>query len=187
MSSTDVPGRSEVDEAYKWSLDSMFADDEAWETAFEDVQERIAELQQYEGRVTESAETLEAVLETRESIMREVANVAAYARMRSDEDTTNQQYQAYRARSQSLASEASSAASFVEPELQECTREELDDLVAENPALAEYDHYFDDVLRTKEHTRSAEVEELLADLSEVLDGGGDVYQLLTNADMEFPA
>jgi len=187
MSSTDVPGRSEVDEAYKWSLDSMFADDEAWETAFEDVQERIAELQQYEDRVTESAETLEAVLETRESIMREVANVAAYARMRSDEDTTNQQYQAYRARSQSLASEASSAASFVEPELQECTREELDDLVAENPALAEYDHYFDDVLRTKEHTRSAEVEELLADLSEVLDGGGDVYQLLTNADMEFPA
>jgi oligoendopeptidase F len=187
MSSTDVPERGDVEEAYKWSLDSMFPDDEAWEAAFEDVQERIAELEQFEGRVTESAETLEAVLETRESIMREVANVASYARMRSDEDTTNQEYQAYRARSSSLASEASSAASFVEPELQELTREELDELVAENPALAEYEHYFDDVMRTKEHTRSAEVEELLADLSEVLGGGSDVYQLLTNADMEFPA
>jgi oligoendopeptidase F len=187
MSSTDVPERGDVEEAYKWSLDSMFPDDGAWEAAFEDVQERIAELEQFEGRVTESAETLEAVLETRESIMREVANVASYARMRSDEDTTNQEYQAYRARSSSLASEASSAASFVEPELQELTREELDELVSENPALAEYEHYFDDVMRTKEHTRSAEVEELLADLSEVLGGGGDVYQLLTNADMEFPA
>jgi oligoendopeptidase F len=187
MSSTDVPERGDVEEAYKWSLDSMFADDEAWEAAFEDVQERIAELEQYEGRVTGSAETLNAVLELRESIMREVANVAAYARMRSDEDTTDQQYQAYRARASSLASEASSAASFVEPELQELAREELDALVAENPALAEYEHYFDDVLRTREHTRSAEVEAVLADLSEVLGGGGDVYQLLTNADVEFPA
>jgi oligoendopeptidase F len=187
MSSTDVPERGEVAEAYKWSLGSMFADDEAWEAAFEDVQERIAELEQYEGRVTESAETLEAVLSTRESVMREVANVASYARMRSDEDTTDQQYQAYRARSSSLASEASSAASFIEPELQALTHEELDELVTENPDLEEYEHYFDDVMRTKEHTRSAEVEELLADLSEVLGGGGDVYQLLTNADMEFPA
>jgi oligoendopeptidase F len=186
MSSTDVPERGEVEDAYKWSLGSMFADDEAWEAAFEDVQERIAELEQYEGRVTESAETLGAVLSTRESVMREVANVASYARMRSDEDTTDQQYQAYRARSSSLASEASSASSFVEPELQELTREEIDELVDENPDLDEYEHYFDDVMRTKEHTRSAEVEELLADLSEVLGGGGDVYQLLTNADMEFP-
>ncbi|MFC6940380.1 oligoendopeptidase F [Salinirubellus sp. GCM10025818] len=186
MSSTDVPERGEVEDAYKWSLGSMFADDEAWEAAFEDVQERIAELEQYEGRVTESAETLGAVLSTRESVMREVANVASYARMRSDEDTTDQQYQAYRARSSSLASEASSASSFVEPELQELTREEIDELVDETPDLDEYEHYFDDVMRTKEHTRSAEVEELLADLSEVLGGGGDVYQLLTNADMEFP-
>ena len=113
MSSTDVPERGEVDEAYKWSLDSMFPDSEAWEAAFEDVQGRIVELEQYEGRVTESAEALEAVLDLRESIMREVADVASYARMRSDEDTTNQQYQAARARSSSLASEASSAASFV--------------------------------------------------------------------------
>jgi len=187
MSSTDVPERGEVAEAYKWSLDSMFADEEEWEAAFEDVRERIGELERYEGRVTESAETLRAVLETRESIMREVANVSAYARMRSDEDTTNQEYQAYRARAGSLSSEASSAASFVEPELQELTREELDELVAENPELPEYDHYFDDVLRTKEHTRSAEVEEVLADLSEVLGGGGEVYQLLANADMEFRA
>jgi len=185
MSSTDVPERGDVEEAYKWSLDSMFADDEAWEAAFEDVQERIAELEQYEGRVTGSAGTLNAALELRESIMREVANVTAYARMRSDEDTTDQQYQAYRARASSLASEASSAASFVEPELQELAREELDALVAENPALAEYEHYFDDVLRTKPHTRSAEVEEVMADLSEVTGSPSDIYSMLTNADMDY--
>ncbi|WP_276260117.1 oligoendopeptidase F [Haloglomus litoreum] len=187
MSAADVPEREEVDEQYKWDLDAMFASDEEWEAAFEAVEDRLDELEAYEGRVTEDADTLAAALETREEIMREVANVSAYARMRSDEDTADQEYQALSARAQSLSADASSAASFIEPELQECTREELRDLVAENADLERYEHYFDDVLRMKPHTRSAEVEELLADLSEVTGAGGEVYNMLTNADMEFPA
>ena len=119
--------------------------------------------------------------------MREVANVAAYARMRRDEDTTNQTYQALAARAQSLSADAASAASFIEPELQSVDRDRIDEFVEENPALAEYDHYFDDVLRMKPHTRSPEVEELLADLSEVTGAAGEVYNMLTNADVEFPA
>jgi oligoendopeptidase F len=186
MSSADVPERSEVAEQYKWDLDSLFADDEAWEAAYEAVEERLDDLAAYEGRVTEDAGTLQAVLETREEIMREVENVSAYARMRRDEDTTDQQYQALTARAQSLSADASSAASFVEPELQECTREELTAFVEANPELERYEHYFDDVLRMKPHTRSPEVEELLADLSEVTGAGGEVYNMLTNADMEFP-
>ena len=187
MSSADVPERSEVDEEYKWDLESLFADDEEWEAAFAAVEERLDELEQYEGRVTENAETLAEVLETRESIMREVADVAAYARMRRDEDTTDQHYQGLTARSQSLSAQASSASSFIEPELQNCTREELQSFVEANPELERYEHYFDDVLRMKPHTRSPEVEELLADLSEVTGAGGEVYNMLANADMEFPA
>jgi oligoendopeptidase F len=186
MSSADVPERSEIDEQHKWALEAMFASDEAWEAAFDAVQAKLDDLAAYEGRVTESAETLQAVLETREEIMREVENVSAYARMRRDEDTTDQQYQALTARAQSLSADASSAASFVEPELQECTREELTAFVEATPELERYEHYFDDVLRMKPHTRSAEIEELLADLSEVTGAGGEVYNMLTNADMEFP-
>ncbi|WP_254821010.1 oligoendopeptidase F [Haloglomus halophilum] len=186
MSVADVPEREEVDEQYKWDLDSLFASDDEWEDAFEAVSERLGDLEAYEGQVTEDADTLAAVLETREEIMRQVANVSAYARMRSDEDTADQHYQALSARAQSLSADASSAASFIEPELQQCTREELQAFVEENPALEQYEHYFDDVLRMKPHTRSAEVEELLADLSEVTGAGGEVYNMLTNADMEFP-
>ncbi|PSP67950.1 oligoendopeptidase F, partial [Halobacteriales archaeon QH_8_67_27] len=41
-------------------------------------------------------------------------------------------------------------------------------------------------LRMKPHTRSAEVENLLAELGEVLGSTGEVYNMLTNADVEFP-
>ncbi|WP_226004468.1 oligoendopeptidase F [Natrinema salinisoli] len=183
---SSVSERSEIDAEYKWDLESIYATDDDWEDAYEAVAERVDELEAYEGRATESAETLLETLELRDEIMREVSTVAAYARMRRDEDTTNQEYQALTARSQSLAADARSAASFIDPEIQTLTREEFDAMVEEVSALETYDHYVDDVLRMKPHTRSAEVEELLADLSEVTGATGEVYQMLSNADMAFP-
>jgi len=183
---SSVPDRSEVDEEYTWDLESIYATDDDWEAAYEAVAERVADLEAYEGQVTDDAETLLEVLELRDELMREVSTVAAYARMRRDEDTTDQHYQALTARAQSLAADAQSAASFIDPEIQELTRKEFDEMMAVESDLETYDHYVDDVLRMKPHTRSAEVEALLADLSEVTDATGEVYTMLSNADMSFP-
>ena len=184
---SSVPERDAVDESYKWDLGSLFASDEAWAEAFENAQEHLEDLRAYEDRVTADAATLREVLETYESVMREVSDVAAYARMRRDEDTRDSEAQAMATRAQSLSSEAASAASFIEPELQGLDREDVDAMIEDEPALEEYDHYFDDVLRMKPHTRSAEVENLLAELGEVTGAPGEVYNMLANADMEFPA
>ncbi len=183
---SSVPARDEIDEAYKWDLESLYATDEEWEVAYDEAEELIDDLAAYEGRATEDAATLLATLETYEDLMRTVSNVASYARMRRDEDTTDDTYQALTARSQSLSSSASSAASFLDPELQELSEDDIDELVEAEPALAEYEHYFDDVLRMKPHTRSPEVENLLAELGEVTGAPGEVYNMLANADMEFP-
>ena len=184
---SSVPERSDIETEYTWELEALYADDEAWEAAFEDASERIADLAAYEGRATEDAATLLETLETFETVMRQVENVVAYARMRRDEDTRDSDYQALFARAQSLHSEASSAASFLDPEIQSCTREEIEAMIEEAPDLADYEHYFDDILRMKAHTRSAEIEELLADMGEVLGAPSEVYNMLTNADMTFPS
>jgi len=184
---SSVPERSEIDEAYKWDLTDLYADDEEWEAAYEEGESKLDDLEAYEGRATEDAETLLELLELHEEIMRTVSNVTAYARMRRDEDTSDSHYQALLARSQSLVSDAQSAASFIEPELQDLTREDIDAMIDAEPDLAVYDHYFDDVLRMKEHTRSAEIENLLAELGEVTGAPGEVYNMLANADMAFPA
>jgi len=183
---SSVPARDEIAEEYKWDLDSLYADDEEWEAAYEDAEELIEDLAAYEGRATDDAATLLGALETYEELMRKVSNVASYARMRRDEDTTDDTYQALTARTQSLSSEASSAASFLQPEIQTLEWDDIGDLIDEEPDLADYEHYFDDVLRMKDHTRSTEVENLLAELGEVTGAPGEVYNMLANADMEFP-
>ncbi|MFC5136236.1 MULTISPECIES: oligoendopeptidase F [Haloferacaceae] len=182
---SSVPERSEIDEAYKWDLASVFADDEAWAAAYEEVEGRIDELGAYEGRVTEEPETLLELLRLREEVFRELSAVAAYAQLRSAEDTRNQEYQAMSAKASSLQSEASSAISYLRPELQSLTEADVAAFLEAEPGLAEYEHYLDDVLRTKPHTRSAEVEEVLADLSEVTSAPSEIYSMLTNADMTY--
>ncbi|MGM0590561.1 MAG: oligoendopeptidase F [Halobacteriota archaeon] len=182
-----VPEREDIAQQYKWALESIYDSEEEWEETFEDVSERIDEISAYEGRVAESAETLLELLELVEEVMREVATVSSYAQLRSSEDTRNQEYQALMARARSLSTEAQSASSFIEPELQQLDESDIDDFVETEPALAEYEHYFDDALRMKPHTRSAEVEELLADLSEVMGASSDVYSMLSDADLEFPS
>jgi len=183
---SSVPERDELDDEYKWDLESIYATDEDWEDGFEALQAKLDDLEAYEGRLTEDGDTLLAALELRDEIYREAEKVSSYARMRSDEDTRDQEYQALRARGASIMTDVSSATSFFDPELQDCTREELQAMVEETPGLAEYEHYFDDVLRMKPHTRSAEVEELLSDLGEVFGAPSDAYSMLTDADLEFP-
>ncbi|MFW5956561.1 MAG: M3 family oligoendopeptidase, partial [Halorhabdus sp.] len=183
---SSVPERSEIDEEYTWALESMFADLAAWEDAYEQAEELIDVVASYEGRATDDAETVLAVLEDYEQLMRTVSNVHSYARMRRDEDTRDDDAQGLVTRAQSLSADASSAASFLDPEIQSLDRETVDEMIEEEPELAEYDHYFDDVLRMKAHTRSPEVEALLADLGEVMGSPGEVYTMLANADMTFP-
>ena len=183
---SSVPERGELSEHHKWDLESIYATDDDWETAYEEVEAELSALDAFEGRLTESGETLLDALQLREDVHRMAEKVSAYARMRSDEDTRDQHYQALRARASGLMANLSSTTSFFEPELQDCTREDLQALVEEEPALSTYEHYFDDVLRMKPHTRSAEVEELLSDLGEVFGAPSDAYNMLTDADLEYP-
>jgi len=187
MSSHSVPERSEIDGKHKWDLEEMYGSDEEWEADFERAERAVEELDEYGSEDVTDGQSLLAVLELREEVQRTVEQVAAYARMRRDEDTRRERYQAASTRARSLSSDASSAASFVEPTIQRLGREAVEGMIADTPGLEPYEHYLDDVLRLAEHTRSAEVEEVMAELGEVTGGGGSVYNMLTNADMEFPA
>ncbi|MDY6818613.1 MAG: M3 family metallopeptidase, partial [Halobacteriales archaeon] len=183
---SSVPEREEIDEEYKWDLTSIYASDDDWEAAYEDVEDRIETLRTYETDAFDDGETLLSVLEHRDTLMRELSKVTAYARMRSHEDTRDQDYQAMSARAQSLASEASSAASFIEPAIQSLSREELDAMIDSTDGLDVYDHHLDDIIRMNPHTRSAEVESVLSELGEVLSSPGEIYSMLTDADLTFP-
>jgi oligoendopeptidase F len=181
-----VPEREELSVEYTWELEAIFETTAEWEAAFEDVSERIDTIREYEGRLDEDGAVLSEALSTRDELSREVEQVAAYARMRSDEDTRDQEAQGRATRARTLAAEAASASSFIEPEIQQLPEERVEAMLESTPDLEVYEHYLDDVLRLAPHTRSAEVEQVLSELGEVLSAPSDVYGKLTDADLTFP-
>ncbi|APE94598.1 oligoendopeptidase F [Halodesulfurarchaeum formicicum] len=181
-----VPERAAIPTEYTWDLEAIYESTADWEAAFEAVSERIDEIRAYEGRLGEDGETLLAALQTRDELARELDQVAAYARMRSDEDTRDQAAQGRATRARTLAAEFNSANSFIGPEIQQLPESRVTELLDSTPELATYEHYLDDVLRLKPHTRSAEVEGVLSELGEVLSAPSEVFGKLTNADLTFP-
>lgn len=182
-----VPDRSEIDTDYQWDLSTIFTSADEWERAYEEARGDIDTLAAYDADAIDGPEALYEVLSLRDTVDRRVETIAAYARMRRDEDLRDQTAQALYTRAQSLQSEAASAASFIEPAIQRYDAETIDAFIETVPELAEYEQYLDDVLRMKPHTRAPAVESVLAELSEVTNAASDVYQSLANADLEFPS
>jgi oligoendopeptidase F len=183
---TMVSEREEIDEEYKWSLESLFRSEEEWEKKFEESSEKIEELEDYEDRATESSETFLEVLRLREELKRSVEDLNSYASKKYDEDTRRDEYQAMKSRASQLSSKLASALSFLEPEIQDAGREKLEEFMEEKEELEVYEHFFDDILRFRPHTRSKEVENVIADLGDVLDAPDTAYKALMNADLDFP-
>ncbi len=184
---SSVPERSEIEETYRWELDSLFENDEEWEQGYETAANELSTLREFEGELTDDATTLARFFDRYQEVMRQVENVYTYARLRSDENTQDSEAQAMLTRAKSLYTDASTATSFLEPELQTLDRESTEAFFEQEQELETYDHYIDDVLRGKPHTRSQEVEALLSDLGEVTGAPGEIYNMLSNADMTFPS
>jgi oligoendopeptidase F len=185
VSKTTLPPRDQVPVEKTWDLESIFATEADWKAAFEELRARLPELKAFEGRLDGGPETLAECLDTFQELMRLAEEVVVYAMLAASVDVSDQEATARAGQARSLATQAGTAAAFIEPELMSIGFETLYDWLDEDPELAVYRHYVEDLERQEEHVRSAEVEEVLALASDPLGGASNTYSMLTNADLPF--
>src|SRR5207247_4536050 len=116
MSST-VPTRSEIPESDKWDLTQLFADVSKWHEDFAWLQRTYPNLEQWKGRVGESAGTLAEVLEFEKSLELKMERVHHYASLQLAGDSTNNEYLTRIGKLQNLLTNIGEAAAFVVPEI----------------------------------------------------------------------
>lgn len=178
--------RTDIPVAYTWNLESIFAVNDEWEQQFQALQQRIPELEELKGTLAQSGDALLRVLQTRDSIFEPMERLYVYASMRRDEDTTMSQYQAMADRAMQLFVRASTAASYIEPEILALSPETLDQFVRTTPGLELYTQQLRDLNRKRPHIRSAEVEAVLAAAGEVTSAPDDIFSMIDNADLKLP-
>lgn len=180
-----LPGRGEIDPQYTWNAESVFSSVDAWEEEFASLAASLPGLRRFEGRLAEGPLVLLETREAIETLERRLWHLSVYSGMDSAVDTTNQAATERDGRVQGLFGQFMGASAYVAPELLAIGLPTLQEWMAEEPRLAVYAHYIDDLFRRQAHVRSAEVEELLGLAAEPFAGAYGSWTMLTNADLQF--
>lgn len=178
--------RAEIDERYRWDLESIFESDEAFEEALEKARSLPEKFASFEGKVATSSARLLAFLRLDEDAGVELGKLVNYACRKADEDTRVSKYQAYSSQVMSLYTDVSSASSWFSSELLSISEADMERFYGEEPGLEKYRRMLESEFRMRPHVLSAKEENLLARAGEMARQPDNIYSLLCDADMRFP-
>src|SRR5437660_3618084 len=184
MTSTGVQTRADIAESDKWDLRRLFVDVSKWQEDFSWLQRTYPKLQDWKGRVGESAKALVGVLEFEKSLELKIERVYHYASLQLAEDSTNNEYLARIGQVQNLLTKIGETAAFVVPEIQAIDDEKFAKFMVD-PALADWRIKLHKIRRMKPHVLSEPEERILALGSVALSGYDETFSQLTDVDMKF--
>ncbi|MBN1411989.1 MAG: oligoendopeptidase F [Spirochaetales bacterium] len=185
MPAKKLPERKDIPTEKTWDLSLLYGSLDDWEKDFTAIDAKLKELQQFSGKLSESAPTLSLFLKQSDDFSRLLDKLYTYAHLKSDEDTANSANHGNldRIKSRYIASKAAMA--WFTPEIMR-----IDDSVMESflsdACLKTYVWTLRKILRHKPHTLSENEEKLLSMSGEITQLPYNAFSMLNNADIRFP-
>ncbi|MFQ5454415.1 MAG: oligoendopeptidase F, partial [Candidatus Zixiibacteriota bacterium] len=180
-----IPQREDINDKHKWNLIDVYDSIDSWEMDFEKVKGLIEKAKDFIGKLSKASVLFEC-LETRTELSKLTSRLYLYAHLSKDLDSRLSKYQALTDRAATLSAYAGAAFSFIEPELLKLTDQELMKLSNQFITADLYDFFIKELIRSREHIRSEEVEELLSLSAVVAKGPETIFSLLDDADLKYP-
>ena len=180
-----IKKRNELDPAYCWDLEAMFADDELWEKDFSEAARAAEDFRSFCGKMQEGPESLLEILISRENMERKAEHLYVYANMRWHQDTANGKYQAMAGKSAQILTQVNDAQAFVEPEILALSEQKVQKYMDNCPGLELYKRFFSEIFRGKEHVLTPDMEALLARAQDMANAPQQIFMNFNNADLTF--
>lgn len=175
--------RDQIPAEYKWRLEDIVKDNQAWEELFFKVDERIGHFSKYADKLADEDMLFDCLeLETR--LTHDITCLYQYAKMRLDQDTRDNTYQGMTNRVEMLIVKFSSATSFMTPEISEFSKARLEELKA-SKRFKNYDVMFGEIIRNKDIILSKKEEKILGEVGIFADTNHEVFSMFDNADVKF--
>lgn len=177
--------REQIPAACKWHVSDIYAGENDWQAACEEYKSKLPQLQAMQGQLNTAAAVC-AALKLQEELAKLLDKIYAYARLQQDADNTDQKLQALAGEAEGMAAAFSNANAFVEPEMLALGKEKLLQMLDEEPALAEYRFYIENMVRLSDHVLSADKEAVFAQSHLATGTAAAAFRALVSADMQFP-
>jgi len=184
MAVKEIPERKDIKSSDKWDLTPLFAGDEDWDRLYSSLESRLGGFEQLAGRMSRSLEQFRFTIEFDISVARDLEKLYTYAHLKSDEEKSNQFYLAMYQKAVNIYTRISEASSFITPEIQ-AMDESLVRSFMNDGSMTDYRFYLEKILRYRPHTRSREIEQILAMSGEMGHAPSQIFSQLDNADLKF--
>ena len=184
---TTVPTRSDVPVESTWNHESVFPSFTAWREEYQAASDALGEIAEFKGTLAQSPERLAEWFDLHATLARRVWKLYMYPVMWQACDGENEEIKGMVGQVQGLAGTFISSASFAEPELLEMDPGELLQWTQSEPVAQLYEHYVDNLMRTKQHILSGELEAALGLLSDPLGRIESIRSALNDMDLTFEA
>lgn len=179
-----TPSRAEVKTGDTWDLSPLYADADGWQADFAALQAGYRAIEDFRGRVGESAQSLRDTLACDKRISELIEKLYHYASLRAAEDSSDSGNLAREATLQNLLTKIGEAGAFLVPEIQAIGDAQWAEFLAD-PVLMEWCCRLEKIRRLRKHTLSTAEERLLALGHSAIAGHDETFSQLTNVDMKF--
>lgn len=183
---SQLPKREQVALEHTWKLEDLFSSDEIWTAKLQEVKELFPKLESYKEKLNEGANILFECLQLGDNIAYLVSRLYVYANMKLHQDGANSHYQSFADMAQTMVTTFSSSASFIDSEILTIPEENLRSYLESHSELKLYGHYLQNLLDNKDHILDSEMENVLAQVSELGKAPQTIYAMFNNADLVFP-
>jgi oligoendopeptidase F len=184
--STALPERHELAKEETWDLTNIYADVTAWEAAVSALPEKLTAIGSFKGRLAEGTAVLADYLSQAAEIQQAMSRIYLYPALEYSTNSNDQEAAGRYNRARSLYGQTMAATAFAQPEMLAIGAETLRQWQTEEPRLAPYAHYFDQLAQKAAHVRSAEVEQVLGLVSDPFGTASETHGVLANSELPFP-
>ena len=171
--------------ADQWDLSALYASDDAWAKAANEVEALIPPVERCKGQWAKSPKAMAACFETYYKARKATARLANYSGQKLAANGDDANAQAMNGKAGKLSSRLGEAASSLDSEIVAIPEPKLKTFL-KDPALKPYRKVIENIVRLREHTLSAKENQILAYSSELSQGPSNVFHALTTLNLPFP-
>ena len=178
--------RSDVPDKYKWKLSDLFASEADWAKTRDKLSADVPTLGKFQGHVGDSPAQLYEAIATYMKLSQSLERVYTYASQTNDQDTRVSHSQEMQQSVDDVVSKFSTQSSFLRPEIIALGKAKVESYLSQEPRLAEYRTYLQDIVRWAPHTLSSDEERIMARSGRLAGAPGDIYSIFIDADLPYP-
>ncbi len=178
--------RNEIPDKYKWNLNDIYPDWEAWTEELAQLEVLIEEYSGLKGSLTQGPEQLLKAFKLNDKLGMLLYKVYRYPGLAHYVDTRDNEMAARLQQVQILMSQFGIATAWFNPELLSIPWETMENWLSDTEDLAPYRYNIENLYRQQEHVLDEEKEQLLSYFNRFNGSPSSVFSKLSTADIKFP-